>query len=223
LLQAGLSAAHVPFTSSPECPNARLARLKLRAITALLHLLQPLARLFGRLGYVSTSRQKSAELGLSLPRPRTSTVWSELWRAPGEWLRSVEVALQNSGVVSLRGGDYDRWDLEVRGGRLGSARTLMTIEEHGGGRQLVRFRTWARSSSTGVLLIAMFVVLCVGAALDHAWISSAILGAVAATLVLRMVWECSIATAFVLGVVEGPENHLGSSSGADDHVGAQKA
>ncbi|MEJ7843375.1 MAG: glycosyltransferase, partial [Rubrobacter sp.] len=185
LLQAGLSAAHAPFTGTPGISTARL---KLGVITGLLHLLQPLARLSGRLnfGFFGTPRRRRGVSSLSLPRPRTSSVWSELWRAPGEWLRRVEVALQNVGAVSLRGGDYDRWDLEVRGGLLGAARTLMAIEEHGGGKQLARFRTWPRCSSAGVVVIALFAMLCGGAALDHAWVASAVLGAVAATLALRM-------------------------------------
>ncbi len=35
---------------------------------------------------------------------------------------------------ALRGSDYDRWDLMVRGGMLGGARTRMTIEKHGADR-----------------------------------------------------------------------------------------
>ncbi|MGH9423992.1 MAG: hypothetical protein ACRD3J_28715 [Thermoanaerobaculia bacterium] len=44
------------------------------------------------------------------------------------------------GASTSRGGDFDNWDLEVSGGLVGQARTLMAIEEHGGGRQLVRYR-----------------------------------------------------------------------------------
>jgi O-antigen biosynthesis protein len=219
LLQAGLSAAHAPFASTLAPPTARL---KLGAITGLLHLLQPLARLSGRLSYVGAPRQKRVASGLSLPRPRASTVWSELWRVPGEWLRSVEVALQKAGAVSLRGGDYDRWDIEVRGGMLGSARTLMAIEEHGGGKQLVRFRTWPRCSSAGVVVIALFALLSGGAALDRAWVASALLGAVAATLTLRMLWECSVATTAVLNVVDDSDNAVASSA-AVGRQGAQEA
>jgi len=40
VVQAGLSATHASFTSTPR---TRLARLKLYSLTALLHLLQPLA------------------------------------------------------------------------------------------------------------------------------------------------------------------------------------
>ncbi len=60
LLQAGLSAAHAPFTGTLGTPPARLARLKLTAITGSLHLLQPLARLSGRLnfGFFGTPRRR---------------------------------------------------------------------------------------------------------------------------------------------------------------------
>jgi hypothetical protein len=218
LLQAGLSAAHAHFTSRLASPSARL---KMGAITGSLHLLQPLARLSGRLSYLGAPRQKCVASGLSLPQTRASKVWSELWRAPSEWLRSVEVALQKAGVVSLRGGDYNRWDIEVRGGMLGSARTLMAIEEHGGGKQLVRFRTWPRCSSAGVVVIALFALLSGGAALDRAWVASAILGAVAATLALRMLWECSVAATAVLNVVDDSDDAVASS--AAGRRGAQEA
>ena len=219
LLQAGLSAAHAPFTSTLKSPATRL---KLCAKTALLHLLQPLARLSGRLSYYRAPGQKGVASGFSLPRPRTFTVWSELWHAPGDWLQSVEVALQNAGAVSLRGGDYDRWDIEVRGGMLGSARTLMAIEEHGGGKQLLRFRTWPRCSSAGVVVVALFALLCSGAALDHAWVASTILGMVAATLALRMLWECSVATAAVPNVVNEYDDVV-TPSAAVGQQGAQEA
>jgi hypothetical protein len=150
-----------------------------------------------------------------LPRPRTSTVWSELWRAPDAWLRSVEVALEKGGTVSLRGGDYDRWDLEVRGGRLGSARTFLAIEEHGGGKQLARFRTWPRCSSAGVVVIALFALLSGGAALDHAWVAAAILGVVAVTLALRTLWEASVAVTTVLNVVDDFDKAVTSSDTVD--------
>src|SRR5207247_1896737 len=57
------------------------------------------------------------------------------------------------------GGDYDRWDLEVSGGPLASARLLMAVEDHGGGSQFVRFRWRPHGSRGGVLLTALFAAL----------------------------------------------------------------
>jgi hypothetical protein len=223
LLQAGLSAAHAPFAGRHGTSAARIARLKRRTITVLLHFLQPLARISGRLWHVDVSRKEGPVSGLSPPRQRVSTFWSEIWRAPDAWLRSVEDALREAGEISLRGGDYDRWDLEVRGGRLGAARTLMVVEEHGGGKQLLRFRTWPRWSSAGAVVIALFAVLAGGAALDRAWVAFGILGAVATAFALRALWECSVAAAAVPHVVDDLENAPGSTSGAVDQGGSQEA
>src|SRR5205823_7143921 len=78
LVQAGLSAAHASF---PSVPRSRVARLKVRSLTAFLHVLQPFARLYGRLyhgltpwRWLSALRADSA---LALPLPRTRTIWSE--------------------------------------------------------------------------------------------------------------------------------------------------
>ena len=98
----------------------------------------------------------------------------------------------------LRGCDYDRWDLTVKGGMLGAMRILMAIEEHGLGQQMVRFRVWPRYSSGGLVLMVLLGVLAAGAALDGAWAAFALLGFVTAALALRALQECGAAAAAVL-------------------------
>ncbi len=199
LAQACLSALRASFTSAPD---SRVAWLKLRSLTAFLHLLQPLARLYGRLRYGLAPWRLCGASGLSLPRPRTSILWSECWQDPAERLRSIEVALRSAGACVRRGGDFDRWDLEVRGGILGTVRMLMTIEEHGAGKQLVRLRSWPAYSAKYLVQTLLLVALSIDAALDYGWIASAILSAVAMLLALRMQLECANATAAVLRVLE---------------------
>src|SRR5439155_11133541 len=80
--------------------------------------------------------------GLGLALSRTFQLWSEQWQCPLARLQAIEETLRSEGTASCRGGDYDRWDLEVRGGVLGAVRLLATPEERGAGRQLVRFRLW---------------------------------------------------------------------------------
>src|SRR6266550_4533001 len=127
VLQAILSTARVHFSKTGYSFSTRL---KLRALTTFLHLLQPLARLTGRLrGGLTLWRGRL--FGFSLPRPRNISIWSEQWRDPAERLRYLEAALQKAAVHVRRGGDYDQWDLEARDGLFGSARLLMAIEEHG--------------------------------------------------------------------------------------------
>ena len=56
--------------------------------------------------------------------------------------------------MTARGGDYDDWDLEVRGGLLGGARLRLGVEEHGAGKQMLRFRAWMRLSLAVPVLTA---------------------------------------------------------------------
>jgi O-antigen biosynthesis protein len=203
LAQAALGAARASFTSTP---GSRAAWLKLRSLTAALYLLQPLARLYGRLRCGLTPWRRRGAPGLSLPRPRTSTLWSERWRAPAERLHSIEAALRAANTCVRRGGDYDRWDLEVRGGILGTARMRMATEEHGAGRQLVRFRSWPRYSAKGLMLTLLFAAFSTAAALDHAGAVSVLLGVVVMLLTLRTLQECATALAAVLRVLEHPES-----------------
>lgn len=195
LFQASLSGARASFTSAPR---SCAAHLKLYTVTAALHLLQPLARLYGRLRHGLTPWRRRSAIYFVFPWPRTATVWSECWRAPDEWLRSIERILRADGAVTLSGGDYDHWDLEVRGGMFGATRTRMAIEEHGAGRQLARFKVWPRFSAKVLVLILLFAVLSAAAAFDRAWAASAILGAVAVLLPLSTFQECTSAMATVL-------------------------
>ena len=82
-----------------------------------------------------------------------------MWQAPTRWLETLEEALRPTGVPPLRGGDFDRWDLEVPGGISGSCRLRMAVEEHGAGRQLVRFRCWPRPAPFVLTLLMLFAAL----------------------------------------------------------------
>jgi O-antigen biosynthesis protein len=199
IAQAGSSAAR---TSSRGGARSPFARFKLRFLTATLHLLQPLARLCGRLRHGLYPLPWRGASGLSWPRPSTTTLWSERWRAAEDWLESVEAALSAHGARVLRGGAYDRWDLEIRGGLLGAARLRMALEEHGSGRQLLRFRTSPRLRPRGLLFALLFAVLSVGAALDQARAAATILGLFSAILAVRIVYECAVAEASLVRALD---------------------
>ena len=147
LVHAGLSARHASFASPPQ---SRTARLQLWGLTTLLYLMQPLARLRGRWRYGLTPWRWRSTRGWAWPWSRTVQLWSEQWQCPLARLQAIEETLRAEGTASFRGGNYDRWDLEVRGGLLGAVRLLATTEEHGAGRQLVRFRLWPKCSVQGL-------------------------------------------------------------------------
>src|SRR5579859_224536 len=202
--EAIMSAAQASFTSTS---NSWFERFKLRALTTTLHLLQPLARLRGRLNNGLTPWRKRGS-NLALPRWRTLSLWNEEWQPAEVWLESLETSLLTEGAVVVRGGDYDRWDLEIKGGLLGATRTRMVIEEHGAGKQMVRFRLWPWCPPFGVGISAIFAALCTAATLDQAWIACAVLGGIALLLAVRIFRECAVATAAFLRTLEQKKSQL---------------
>jgi hypothetical protein len=130
-------------------------------------------------------------------------LWSERWQSSIERLRDIEAGLRGAGVATFRGGEFDRWDLQVRGGALGSARLLMAVEEHGGGRQLVRVRVWPRFSIDGLFVGIVVGGLSLAAGLDGAWAASAVLAVLAALVLVTGVLHCGFAIATVLGTLPG--------------------
>jgi glycosyltransferase involved in cell wall biosynthesis len=172
------------------------------ALTGALHLLQPLARLVGRLGYGLTPWRRPAGADFVVPRVREVEVWSEEWHPVEERLATIEGAIGESGTVPVRGGDYDRWDVECRGGLLGSARLRHTIEEHGAGRQLVRYRVWPRLSWFAVAVPLALGVLAVLAISDAALVAGVMLGCLAAVGATHALWEAGCACGTALRATE---------------------
>ena len=214
-MQVGMSAAQASFAGASS--RARVTLVKLYTLTAFLHMLQPLVRMRGRLSSGGGARRRRGARSLIAPWPRTFTIWSERWQEPDERLRSVEAALRTTGATFLRGGDYDRWDLEVRGGMFGSARTCMASEDHDWGRQLIRFRSWPRLSPKGIVPALLSAALSIGAALDHARIACAVLGVVSMSLALVALQEYAAATATVSRVLRTMEQkEPDARSGAQD-------
>jgi uracil-DNA glycosylase len=197
--QAILSAAQASF---PSAPRSWFVRARLYLLTAGLHLIQPVARLLGRARHGLTAFRRRVPNARKLPFPKQRTIWSEEWRAPEQILEQMVVALRREGAVLVLGGAYDRWDLEVRGGLLGAARLFMTVEEHGAGKQLFRFRSWPKFGLEGVIAVIVFAGLALGAALDQYWWAYDILALVALALLGRMVLEAAGAMAAIQAVLK---------------------
>ncbi|MBN2182871.1 MAG: glycosyltransferase [Sedimentisphaerales bacterium] len=160
-------------------PKSSYIRTKLRTITILLFLMQPLARLWGRLKHGLTPWRKLGQSFPSLVKKYKFSLWAESWSAPEKWLKSLEAAIRSQSMVVRRGGDFDVWDLDITGGIFCSLRVLMAIEEHGGGKQLARFKGLPRFSMFGLILILACASLCAWAFIDKQWIIGSFLGACA--------------------------------------------
>ncbi len=172
LAQAIMSAAKASFTGSPKT-GAEL--LRAYAVTTLLHVLQPLARLAGRIRYGLTPWRRRGSPHSTFPVPRTKSVWSEKWHAPEEVLTMMDGLLKEDGAVVDYGGDFDRWDIDVRGGILASARVLMTVEEHGAGKQLFRFKIYPKVAAKWPLVLLLLIALAAQAGLDFFFLGGTVL------------------------------------------------
>jgi GT2 family glycosyltransferase len=194
LVHAIASSRHARF---PDAPKNRLAELRSRSVIAWLHLLQPMARLRGRVRWGLTPWRRMTTASLSIPAPRFFTLWSEIWRSADKRLTDLEDALKEQGAVVHRGEEFDNWDLEVRGGLLASARLRMVVEEHGRERQLVRLRVSPRFQRIGLPCATALGALAIAAGRAHAWVAcdSLLLGAILPLLVsLR---DCGLAVGLI--------------------------
>jgi len=160
----------------PASTKNRFTRFRLRVVTGLLHLMQPLTRLWSRLVYSVTAGRIRRFPTLSFPWPRMFQLWSEKWLDSTEVLLSLESVLRSGGAVVRRGGDYDSWDLEIRGGLFGGLRVYMVSENYGRGKHMLRLRSrpWFSISGAGTTLLLMLA--CFGAMLDHSIYAAGILG-----------------------------------------------
>jgi hypothetical protein len=191
--QALVSGRHA-LATRPGCALGGRRKFAFLSLVSLLFLIQPLARLCGRLEHGLSPWRLRGSRPLAWPRSRTMSAWYERWRPCEERLGALECAIREQGVVVRRGGEFDSWDLEVQGSLLGGVRVLCAIEEHGGGKQLLRVRAWPRYSVFGSALALGSAGLALTAALEDAWPASAALAALAGVIVWRMLRESAIGT-----------------------------
>jgi GT2 family glycosyltransferase len=133
---------------------------KRRAVVTGFCLVQPAARLLGRMRSGLNPWRFRRSGCRAIPRGRRWSLWSEQWHDANARLEKLESLLRLYDAVTVRGGDFDHWDLQVVGGVLGSAQLKLVVEEHGDGRQMVRIRAWPKCSRSG--LIASLILLACG-------------------------------------------------------------
>jgi GT2 family glycosyltransferase len=152
--------AHPPVPGRPPFETFRR-----RALTASLYLLQPAARLAGRLRNGLSPWRRRLRPGVAWPRPRKVAVWSESWREPQAFVQTLQDLLAARGGYVRSGGPFDRWDLDLRAGPLGGVKIRTAVEEHGDGKQLMRARIWPRASTGSLMVTTLLAVISAYAAL----------------------------------------------------------
>ena len=194
LTQAVLGGATASFAWAGGSRSGRWLR---RALTAFLHLLQPVARLQGRLRQGLTPWRRRCKMRRGYPWRAEASLWDERWQELEHRLAMLQHELRAAGVRVASGDSHARWDLELRPGCFGAARLIMAVEDHPGAHQLVRVRWWPVPLLPGTGMLVAFGTLTLGAALQGAWVATAILGLAALLAGGRTVLECGAATAMV--------------------------
>jgi glycosyltransferase involved in cell wall biosynthesis len=139
----------------------------------LLHLIQPVARLYGRIMNGLTPWRKR---GVGIRRefifsfkPRVFMHWSEKWRSAEEWLTLIEKNILELKNRVKRGDEFSEWDLEVRNGLFGECRSVLTIEEHGMGRQYIKLKCSPVYTFRALFSPAFFITLTIFAGTNDQW------------------------------------------------------
>jgi GT2 family glycosyltransferase len=197
-MRAAVEATTARFPTGGLSRRQALAR---RFVTGMLHIVQPLVRMEGRLRHGLSPWRRYTELATAWPVPRSLERWSESWADPNEWARSFERGITAAGAVVRRGGPFDRWDLEIRGGVLAGVRVITAVEEHAGGHQLIRSRCRPIWSRAAVGITALLLALAVTAAIDGAAVAGVLLAALGAAVGLRAITEASSALAVTMRVL----------------------
>lgn len=175
----------------PE-PRSKVHRLELQVIIIFLHLAQPAARLWGRIrhGLGPWSWKGFTRV---IPVRTTDSLWTERWQPMSSRLSELKAILEGFGAVPIIATEFDQWDLAISGGLFGSIRVLAMEEDHGGGRQLCRFRSWPELPRLAAAAWLVLVILTAWASLDNAPLAAISLGIAAAGITLLVYVDCAIA------------------------------
>ena len=200
LAQAAIAATRARFPVPPRSTTEKVQRW---ALTFIMHLMQPAARLIGRIEHGNTPWRRRGTSGRHFGLFARAVLWSEHWLSPEAWIERAEALLRTQGAVVLRGGEFDEWDLHVRGGLFGAARGRLIVEEHGGGKQLVRVsvRPWTPGVAMGIL--AALIGLGGFAFASTAWFAAGGLGLVALLVATLAVLDCARAAGGWIDALDG--------------------
>ena len=170
-------------------------------LAVVLTLLQPAARLVGRLRSGLTPWRWRGEAAFVLPWPRRRQIWSDSWRSQDERLLELERVLRTRRTSVVRGGEFDRWDMRVRVGPFAAASLRIAVEEHGRGRQLMRYRVWLRVSRLVPLMASVLLLWLVGS-VERAPLVAAVAGTLLLFVLVRTLREAGASMATLLKALE---------------------
>jgi len=205
LAQASISAGRAKFAAGRR--ERHWSLIGLRLVVVVLHLMQPMARLAGRIqGGLTPWRRRGPRTRPQFRRLHM-TYWRDQREAPEETLRKLQADLVDAGAIARAGGEFDSWDLEVRGGPLGGSRLLLAVEEHAPGKQLLRFRILPAYGKSAAILSAVFAAMSIGAW----WSGAAVAGVTSAFVAAFVVARALADTGFAGGILRERLERFGAA------------
>lgn len=186
-IQAAISASK--NSSLPSHYN----KPKYKFLIIFLHIIQPIARLKGRIQHGLTPWRKRGK-GVNfkyLFSFQTSTLkhWSENWKSPDDWLSIIEKNLVSFQMTPRRGGDFDNWDIQTGNKLFSSVKALLTIEEHGAGKQYLKLRCKPVISLFSLFGTGLLTFISVVAAINGIWLITGLFGFLAFSIFLKSITE----------------------------------
>lgn len=181
----------------------------LRCLTAALYLVQPAARLWGRVSAGLAPWRRPDMPSVAIPRRRQERAWFESWGSVEHRVEGIERSLRATGGQVRRGGQFDRWDLEVGAGAIGSARMRSMIEEHGSGRQMMHCLIWPRVSRFGAMTAAALAGFAIAATATGAALAFSAIAVLLAVVLAAGLRESGSAIAAAVSAVRSAADEDG--------------
>ena len=91
--------------------DSKRKRAGLWGATFLLSMIEPVARLYGRLRHGLTPWRARFAYDFSKPWANSVAFWSEIYRVPEQWLALLRDTILRGGGTVINGGEYDRSEL----------------------------------------------------------------------------------------------------------------
>ena len=189
IIQATISASTNSSLSKKQQRN-----WKFQTLIIGLHIIQPIARLTGRIQNGLTPwRKRGIMAHAGKMKSGNSSIlshWNEaVWKATDTWLEDLERTLIKMKVRVKRGGDFDNWDIKAATGLFAQAKGILTVEEHGANKQYVKFRYNMIYSVSGMLLILMLSGVSVAAAADQQWVVTTVVSILVIAIAVQYILD----------------------------------
>ncbi len=167
--------------------------IRYRLMIILLHVIQPVARLYGRFKQGLTpwrKRGKDLNSKFSLVSgPKLFLHWTEEWKAVEDWLKAIEANLRSMKARVKRGGDFERWDLQVSNGIFSRCRALLAIEEHGAQKQYLKFKSWPELTKSAWVTASVLFLATTIAVLCSEWAITIFIAVITTFFIYRFMLE----------------------------------